>query len=261
MALFMLIKKFIKDLWRKEISDVDIDKLSVILSQDSLLNYLIVYDLLPGTFKHQRSMLIERRAQPAHQIQNDYRMPEVHADSFKVFRKRCKQELMDKHPLPAAQIPTSEEPYDRQKIADDIVILFAELKATLIEKDLASEELIKYLSRQRNDLQAVASNKCPEIKHVIKTIEETDKVLLSRMSGSGSTCFGLYSEQELARNAVSYINKKNNKWWTTFSKINKVALSKISSASFIRRVFIFESSIGFKAIIASLVQAEALLLV
>ena len=145
MALFMLIKKFIKDLWRKEISDVDIDKLSVILSQDSLLNYLIVYDLLPGTFKHQRSMLIERRAQPAHQIQNDYRMPEVHADSFKVFRKRCKQELMDKHPLPAAQIPTSEEPYDRQKIADDIVILFAKLKATLIEKDLASEELIKYL--------------------------------------------------------------------------------------------------------------------
>jgi 4-diphosphocytidyl-2-C-methyl-D-erythritol kinase len=82
------------------------------------------------------------------------------------------------------------------------------------------EELIRYLSRQRNDLQVVASNKCPEIKHVIKTIEETDKVLLSRMSGSGSTCFGLYSEQELARNAVSYINKKNNKWWTTFSKIN-----------------------------------------
>jgi 4-diphosphocytidyl-2-C-methyl-D-erythritol kinase len=82
------------------------------------------------------------------------------------------------------------------------------------------EELIKYLSRQRNDLQDVASNKYPEIKHVIKTLEETDKVLLSRMSGSGSTCFGVYSSQELARNAVSHIKKKNNKWWIRFSKIN-----------------------------------------
>jgi 4-diphosphocytidyl-2C-methyl-D-erythritol kinase len=40
------------------------------------------------------------------------------------------------------------------------------------------------------------------------------------MSGSGSTCFGLYKNQEIARKAVGFINKQNNGWWIRFSKVN-----------------------------------------
>ena len=87
--------------------------------------------------------------------------------------------------------------------------------------DLSStDQLIEYLKCQRNDLQTVAVNKWPEINRVLNTIEETQDVLLFRMSGSGSTCFGLYRTQEIAKRAVSYISKKSNKWWIKFSKIN-----------------------------------------
>ena len=83
-----------------------------------------------------------------------------------------------------------------------------------------TDQFIDYLKNQRNDLQAIAVNKWPEISYVLHTIEETQGVLLSRMSGSGSTCFGLYKSQEIANKAANYINKKNNKWWIKFSKLN-----------------------------------------
>ena len=83
-----------------------------------------------------------------------------------------------------------------------------------------TDHFIDYLKRQRNDLQDIAANKCPEIEKVLDTIEKSQDVLLSRMSGSGSTCFGLYRSQEIAKRAVSYIHKKNNKWWIKFSKVN-----------------------------------------
>ena len=87
--------------------------------------------------------------------------------------------------------------------------------------DLSStDQFIDYLKRQRNDLQTIAIKKHPEINKVLATIEETEDVLLSRMSGSGSTCFGLYRNQDIAKKAVSYISKKSDKWWIKFSKIN-----------------------------------------
>ena len=66
--------------------------------------------------------------------------------------------------------------------------------------DLSStDQFIDYLKRQRNDLQTIAVKKHPEINKVLHTIEETEDVLLSRMSGSGSTCFGLYRNQDIAK--------------------------------------------------------------
>ena len=87
--------------------------------------------------------------------------------------------------------------------------------------DLSStDKFVDYLKRQRNDLQTIAIKKHPEINKVLATIEETEDVLLSRMSGSGSTCFGLYRNQDIAKKAVTYISKKSDKWWIKFSKIN-----------------------------------------
>ncbi|MDC3107904.1 4-(cytidine 5'-diphospho)-2-C-methyl-D-erythritol kinase [Paracoccaceae bacterium] len=83
-----------------------------------------------------------------------------------------------------------------------------------------TDQFIDYLKRQRNDLQSIAVNKWPEIKEVLNAIEKTQDVLLSRMSGSGSTCFGLYRTQDIAKRAVSYLNKKSNKWWVKYSKVN-----------------------------------------
>ncbi|MDC3090527.1 4-(cytidine 5'-diphospho)-2-C-methyl-D-erythritol kinase [Paracoccaceae bacterium] len=83
-----------------------------------------------------------------------------------------------------------------------------------------TDQFIDYLKRQRNDLQSIAVNKWPEIKEVLDTIEKTQDVLLSRMSGSGSTCFGLYRTQDIAKRAVSYLKQKSKKWWVKYSKVN-----------------------------------------
>ena len=83
-----------------------------------------------------------------------------------------------------------------------------------------TDQFVEYLKRQRNDLQSIAVNKWPEIKEVLNTIEKTQDVLLSRMSGSGSTCFGLYRTEDIAKRAVIYLNQKSNKWWVKFSKVN-----------------------------------------
>ena len=83
-----------------------------------------------------------------------------------------------------------------------------------------TDQFIDYLRRQRNDLQSVAVNKFPEIKEVLDTIDKTQDVLLSRMSGSGSTCFGLYRTQDIAKRAVSYLNQKSSKWWVKYSKVS-----------------------------------------
>tara|TARA_B100000902_G_C27238965_1_gene878943 strand:- start:98 stop:946 length:849 start_codon:yes stop_codon:yes gene_type:complete len=83
-----------------------------------------------------------------------------------------------------------------------------------------TDQFIEYLKRQRNDLQSIAVNKWPEIKEVLDTVEKTKDVLLSRMSGSGSTCFGLYRTEDIAKRAARYLNQKSNKWWVKFSKVN-----------------------------------------
>ena len=82
-----------------------------------------------------------------------------------------------------------------------------------------TSDFIAYLLRQRNDLQDVARKKWPEINNVLRAIEETKDVLLSRMSGSGSTCFGLFDSSDMALKAMNDISKKNNNWWVRFSKI------------------------------------------
>ena len=80
------------------------------------------------------------------------------------------------------------------------------------------KDFIEYLLRQRNDLQSIACEKYPEIKSVLKAILETENNLLTRMTGSGSTCFGLYMKMEDALRAQENIGKKFRSWWVKYSK-------------------------------------------
>ena len=82
-----------------------------------------------------------------------------------------------------------------------------------------SKDFIKYLLRQRNDLQSVACEKYPEIKCVLDEILETKSNLLARMTGSGSTCFGLYSKMEDALRAQENMREKFKSWWVKYSKV------------------------------------------
>ena len=60
----------------------------------------------------------------------------------------------------------------------------------------------------------------PDIKNLIDNFHMTKKCLFSRMSGSGSTCFGLYEKKFEAQQAKKYLENKFPKAWIKVTKIS-----------------------------------------
>ena len=76
-----------------------------------------------------------------------------------------------------------------------------------------SSELIHWLHHQRNDLEAPARRIAPIIGDVLQALRGTEHCGLARMSGSGATCFGLFTCQESAVSAVEQLRKTHPDWW------------------------------------------------
>lgn len=79
--------------------------------------------------------------------------------------------------------------------------------------DNAEKDLLKLLKETRNDLQEIAVSLVPEIKDVISTLESQKGSTLSRMSGSGVACFGIFDSEENAKAAAVNIREKQPEWW------------------------------------------------
>ncbi len=74
-------------------------------------------------------------------------------------------------------------------------------------------DLVRYLLGTRNDLEAPASAMVPEIGDVQNVLFACDGCMLSRMSGSGATCFGIFETQEEAEDAARQIQSEFPGWW------------------------------------------------
>lgn len=73
-------------------------------------------------------------------------------------------------------------------------------------------EIIRWLRSTRNDLEAPALSLLPEIADTLGLLE-AEGALLSRMSGSGATCFGIFESIETAEKAAGQIRKKRPGWF------------------------------------------------
>ncbi len=69
-----------------------------------------------------------------------------------------------------------------------------------------------WLAGQRNDLEAAAVGLAPVIGQVLDVLRGAGAAL-ARMSGSGATCFGLFSGMEDARLAARRIAAARPGWW------------------------------------------------
>jgi len=81
-------------------------------------------------------------------------------------------------------------------------------------------QLVEWLSTMRNDLQGPAMAAEPVIAQVFDTLSKTPGCMLTRMSGSGGTCFGIYSDKETARSAAGRLREQNPSWWVTATTLN-----------------------------------------
>lgn len=75
------------------------------------------------------------------------------------------------------------------------------------------EDFVAWLGQQRNDLQATALKLQPGIGQVLDRLEKTDRVMLTRMSGSGATCFGVFPDKASAIVAGELIRRDHPDWW------------------------------------------------
>nr|WP_276515118.1 4-(cytidine 5'-diphospho)-2-C-methyl-D-erythritol kinase [Pseudemcibacter aquimaris] len=79
--------------------------------------------------------------------------------------------------------------------------------------------ILDALNNSHNSLQSAAVSKKSVIQDVISAIDTTEGLLLSRMSGSGATCFGIYSSEKDCHNAYELIIKEKNNWWVKSTKV------------------------------------------
>ncbi len=64
-----------------------------------------------------------------------------------------------------------------------------------------------------NDLTAPALELMPAIAEILEALAEFSECLLTRLSGSGPTCFGLFANARAAEIAATAIGAKHPSWW------------------------------------------------
>ena len=76
-----------------------------------------------------------------------------------------------------------------------------------------ADSLCGWLSGQRNDLESTARRIAPAITDTLRALSGLNGCGLSRMSGSGATCFGLFADEAAARAAARLVALANPSWW------------------------------------------------
>ena len=84
-------------------------------------------------------------------------------------------------------------------------------------------QLALLLSARDNDLMAPAVALNSEIQQVLDALKKRDGALLTRMSGSGATCFALFASQNEAATAASALVQDHPDWWAAAAQMLETA--------------------------------------
>ena len=79
-------------------------------------------------------------------------------------------------------------------------------------------KFISILSQENNDLQSIVEKKYPIIKKLLIAIRDEKGCCFSRMTGSGSVCYGLFKDQITAKKALNKLKIKFPSFWFSFAK-------------------------------------------
>jgi 4-diphosphocytidyl-2-C-methyl-D-erythritol kinase len=74
-------------------------------------------------------------------------------------------------------------------------------------------DLLRFLETTRNDLEAPARALQPVIGDVLAALSALPGALLSRMSGSGATCFGIFADDDCCGRAADLLVRAHPGWW------------------------------------------------
>ena len=81
-----------------------------------------------------------------------------------------------------------------------------------------NKKLINFLKNENNDLETTVFKIYPKIKKIIEYIKSQKGCYFSRITGSGSACFGIFSNMQHAISVQKLIKLKYPKYWCAVSK-------------------------------------------
>jgi len=79
-------------------------------------------------------------------------------------------------------------------------------------------KFIDFLINKNNDLQSIVENKYPIIRKLIIEIRQKKGCYFSRMTGSGSVCYGVFKSEKRAKAALNRIKLKYPQYWSLVAK-------------------------------------------
>ena len=95
---------------------------------------------------------------------------------------------------------------------------YSNKKKIPIEKLKHKKVFIDHLAKFDNDLQLIVEKKYPIISRLLADISKERGCFFSRMSGSGSACYGLFSDRNCSKVALRLLKKKYPKFNFSIAK-------------------------------------------
>jgi 4-diphosphocytidyl-2-C-methyl-D-erythritol kinase len=94
------------------------------------------------------------------------------------------------------------------------------LDVIAVAKIGSREEYLQLLGTQANDLESAATTVEPVIAEVLGALRALVGCRLARMSGSGATCFALFSSAGAAIEAANVLSSEYPHWWVRASALS-----------------------------------------
>ena len=91
-------------------------------------------------------------------------------------------------------------------------------KKFYLHKISTKKNFVDYILNNKNQLQPIVEKKYPITKKLVKVINNEKGCYLSRMSGSGSVCYGLFNNERTAKKALNKIKNRYPKFWFSVAK-------------------------------------------
>tara|TARA_A100001011_G_scaffold230057_1_gene238173 strand:- start:18 stop:875 length:858 start_codon:yes stop_codon:yes gene_type:complete len=92
------------------------------------------------------------------------------------------------------------------------------IRKNSIYENGTKKNVIKNLIKEQNSLEKIVVSKFPIIKNVLIELKKLNKCLFSRITGSGSACFGVFLTKKSADLGLKKIRKKFPMFWCVVGK-------------------------------------------
>jgi 4-diphosphocytidyl-2-C-methyl-D-erythritol kinase len=79
-------------------------------------------------------------------------------------------------------------------------------------------KFISFQVRLNNELQAIVEKKYPIIRKLLAEIDKKKGCYFSRMTGSGSVCYGVFTSEKTAKAALVSVKSRYPKFWFSVAK-------------------------------------------